>query len=146
MGTPFSDYCGRIFLFFFYFFFSRTLLKTESMRELVFALFPFVITVLASPSGLKKTNLRQMDENLTWDKITWPWILDLDEACTKMPKPDRPCSGWNQEHQSFETCCGRSRLKLLRPFNYEKSFFTTRDKSIRTWEDARKDREEILQR
>jgi len=113
------------------------------MRELVFALFPFVITVLASPSGLKKTNLRQMDENLTWDKITWPWILDLDEACTKMPKPDKPCSGsWNGNHQSFEICCGRTRLKLLRPFNYgqkEKSFFTTRANWIKTWEDARKD-------
>jgi len=109
------------------------------MRELVFALFPFVITVLASPSGLKKTNLRQMDENLTWDKISWPWILDSDEACTKMPKPDEPCSeSWNGKHQSFETCCGRARLKLLRPFNYVKSFFTIRSKRIRTWEDARK--------
>jgi len=102
------------------------------MWELVFTLFPFVITVLASPSGLKKTNQRQMDENLTWDKITWPWILDLDEACTKMPKPDKPCSGsWNGNHQSFEICCGRTRK--------EKSFFTTRANWIKTWEDAREE-------
>jgi len=108
------------------------------MWHLVFALCPFVIAVLASPSGFQKTNPRQMDENPTWGDIKWPWILDLDEACTEMPRPDEACSGWNWEHQSYEICCGRSRLKLLRPFNYVKSFFTIRANWIRTWEDARK--------